>query len=73
MITDRYGNPVRSGGGHAMLIVGYNRAGVIPYFVCKNSWGSTLGQNGYYYLSYDYIIEYAKYGYIVHEIQSDKE
>lgn len=71
VITDRFGNPLRSRGGHAMLIVGYDRAGPIPYFVCKNSWGVAKGVSGYYYLSYDYLIEYAKYGYIVHGIRSD--
>lgn len=71
VITDRFGNPLRSRGGHAMLIVGYDRTGPIPYFVCKNSWGTTKGVAGYYYLSYDYLIEYAKYGYIVHGIRSD--
>ena len=54
-----------------MLIVGYDRAGLIPYFICKNSWGAAKGDGGYYYLSYDYLIEYAKYGYIVHGIRSD--
>lgn len=71
VVTDRFGNPLRSRGGHAMLIVGYDRTGPIPYFVCKNSWGAAKGNGGYYYLSYDYLIEYAKYGYIVHDIRSD--
>ena len=71
VITDRFGNPLRSRGGHAMLIVGYDRTGPIPFFICKNSWGATKGVAGYYYLSYDYLIQYAKYGYIVHGIRSD--
>ena len=71
VIADAYGNPLRSRGGHAMLIVGYDRSGPVPYFVCKNSWGDSKGVAGYYYLSYDYLIEYAKYGYIVHGIRSD--
>ena len=71
VVTDRFGNPLRSRGGHAMLIVGYDRTGPIPYFVCKNSWGDAKGNAGYYYLSYDYLIEYAKYGYIVYGIRSD--
>lgn len=74
VILDRYGNPLRSRGGHAMLIVGYDRTPVapLPYFICKNSWGENKGVSGYYYLSYDYICTYAKYGYIVTEMSHNK-
>lgn len=71
VILDRYGNPLRSRGGHAMLLVGYLKNAPIPYFIFKNSWGEDRGNDGYYYLSYDYVKEYAKYGYIVHEMRSD--
>ena len=50
-----------------MLIVGYNRPG--GYFIVKNSWGTSRGQNGYVYLSYDYIRTYAKYGYVINGVQ----
>ena len=74
VILDRFGNPLRSRGGHAMLIVGYNRVPEtpIPYFICKNSWGAARGVSGYYYLSYDYIRTYAKYGYIVTQMSTSK-
>ncbi len=74
VILDRFGNPLKSRGGHAMLIVGYDRSpnAPIPYFICKNSWGTARGVNGYYYLSYDYIRTYAKYGYIVTKMNSNK-
>jgi len=71
VILDRFDNPLRSRGGHAMLVVGYSKNAPIPYFILKNSWGAEKGNNGYYYLSYDYVREYAKYGYIVHEIRTD--
>ncbi len=73
VILDPYGNPLPSRGGHAMLVVGYERAPdtPIPYIVCKNSWGPDKGVDGYYYLSYDYIRTYAKYGYIVTEMRTD--
>lgn len=64
LIRDPYGNPLRSRGGHAMLLVGYDRSAPLPYFIFKNSWGST-GVGGYYYLSYDYVRYYSKYGYVV--------
>lgn len=71
VILDSYGNPKSSGGGHAMLMVGYDRTGPIPYFIAKNSWGANVGHSGYYYFSYDYIRMYAKYGYIVYNIRED--
>ncbi len=71
VILDQYGNPLQSFGGHAMLIVGYDRSGAIPYFIIKNSWGDDFGADGFMYLSYDYISQYAKYGYIVYNIRQD--
>jgi hypothetical protein len=61
------GNPLPSVGGHAMLVVGYNRPQ--EYFIVKNSWGTSYGQSGYVYLSYDYIRTYAKYGYVINEVE----
>jgi hypothetical protein len=71
VILDAYGNPQKSRGGHAMLIVGYDRSSPLPYIICKNSWGTGTGDSGYYYLSYDYVRTYAKYGYIVEQIRTD--
>jgi C1A family cysteine protease len=74
IILDQYGNPLQSAGGHAMLIVGYDRCGEngsLPYFIIKNSWGDDFGVDGYMYLSYDYLSQYAKYGYIVYNIRKD--
>jgi C1A family cysteine protease len=61
------GDPVGSVGGHAMLVVGYNRSQ--EYFIVKNSWGTSRGQAGYVYLSFDYVRTYAKYGYIITEVE----
>ena len=33
-------------GGHAVVIVGYN--GVEGYWICKNSWGTDWGENGFF-------------------------
>lgn len=38
---DSYGNPIGGEGGHAMLIVGYNRT--FGYFIVKNSYGTEFG------------------------------
>ncbi len=37
-------------GGHAILIVGYDDAG--KYFIVKNSWGTSWGENGYFRIAY---------------------
>jgi C1A family cysteine protease len=71
VLTDAFGNPLQSRGGHAMLIVGYDRNGPLPFFIVKNSWGTVSGVQGYYYLSYDYVRTYAKYGYVVNALRTD--
>ncbi len=53
-------------GGHAMLIVGYNRAD--QYFIVKNSWHATWGHNGYGYFSYNFMRSCAKYGFVVDSV-----
>jgi len=36
---------------HAILAVGYTKVGILEAFICKNSWGTGWGANGYIYLS----------------------
>ena len=57
------GNPAGAYGGHAMLMVGYSKAG--NYFIFKNSWGTAVGHSGYFFLTYEYLQTYAKYGYVL--------
>lgn len=40
-------------GGHAMIIVGWDSK--VNAFIVKNSWGSTWGQGGFWYMSPDYL------------------
>ena len=40
-------------GGHAVLAVGYDDAKQV--FIIRNSWGSTWGDKGYFYMPYAYI------------------
>jgi hypothetical protein len=60
------GQPSPTIGGHAMLLVGYDRPH--SYFVFKNSWGSNHGHSGYFFVSYDYLRTYGKYGYVVTQV-----
>jgi papain like protease len=76
VILDQHGNPLRSAGGHAMLIVGYNRIAPKPFFIMKNSWGKELdgvplGKDGYFFMSYDYVRRYAKNGFIITRLRTD--
>ena len=34
-------------GGHVVSIVGYDNAGPVPFWICKNSWGDTWNGDGY--------------------------
>jgi len=42
-------------GGHALLIVGYNR--ITRMLKIRNSWGPEWGDKGYFYVSIDYILD----------------
>jgi C1A family cysteine protease len=42
-------------GGHAMLVVGYDNGE--GRFICRNSWGSNVGDAGYFYMPYAYLLD----------------
>jgi hypothetical protein len=46
-------------GGHCMLIVGYerNEADGTLTFLCRNSWGTSWGDNGHCYMPEEYLID----------------
>lgn len=64
-VLDSKGNPVGRG-GHAMLVVGYNRQK--QYFIVKNSWGRGWGHSGYAYLHYNLARSCFKYGYVIDQV-----
>ena len=43
-------------GGHAVTLVGYSRPS--KWFIAKNSYGEAWGDKGYFYIPFDYIIQY---------------
>lgn len=43
-------------GGHAVKAVGYDDAK--RWFIVKNSWGESWGDKGYFYMPYDFIVNY---------------
>ncbi|MBF0555058.1 MAG: fibronectin type III domain-containing protein [Nitrospirae bacterium] len=47
-------------GLHAILLVGYNDAQ--QYFIVKNSWGSSWGENGYYRIAYSQVTSVVGFG-----------
>lgn len=44
-------------GGHAICVVGYSDSE--QQFICRNSWGSSWGMNGFFRMPYAYIVDYA--------------
>ena len=40
-------------GGHAVLLVGYNRTKKV--FIARNSWGTNWGDKGYFYMPFDIV------------------
>lgn len=69
-VLDSNGNPIGRG-GHAMLLVGYNRTE--EYFIVKNSWGRGWGHDGYGYLHYNLIRSCFKYGFVVDAVEPPPE
>jgi C1A family cysteine protease len=53
-------------GLHAILIVGYSeRNDGKSFFIIRNSWGTHWGDNGYAYLSYDYLSKYKRGSWVI--------
>lgn len=44
-------------GGHAVLCVGYLLIGGWLYFICRNSWGSNWGKEGYFFMPAKYLLD----------------
>ena len=40
-------------GGHAVVCVGYDDKS--QRFICRNSWGTSWGDKGYFYMPYNYL------------------
>ncbi|MFC1713348.1 C1 family peptidase [Candidatus Poribacteria bacterium] len=64
-VLDQNGTPIGRG-GHAMLVVGYNRPS--QYFIVKNSWSRGWGHDGYAYFHYNLVRSCFKYGFVVDSV-----
>ena len=64
-VLNQNGSPIGFG-GHAMLVVGYNRPK--QYFIVKNSWGRGWGHDGYAYFHYNLVRSCFKYGFVVDKV-----
>ena len=51
------------GGGHAMLVVGYDDNTYGGSFLIQNSWGEDWGKNGYVWVAYEDFAEYTRGAY----------
>lgn len=65
-LLDSNGQPLVRG-GHAMLMVGYDRQN--QYFIVKNSWGLGWGHAGYGHFHYDFVRSCLKYGFTVSAVE----
>lgn len=65
---DDDGEPLAAWAGHAVLVVGYDRA--LGRFEAKNSWGLGAGNQGYIRLTYDYIRTHASAAGVVLQVRS---
>lgn len=48
--------------GHSVALVGYKKSNLFPgggYFIFRNSWGKGYGDQGYGYVTFDYVKKYA--------------
>lgn len=65
-VLDSNGDPIGRG-GHAMLVVGYNRNE--QYFILKNSWRRSWGHDGYGYFHYNFVRSCFKYGFVIDKVE----
>jgi C1A family cysteine protease len=45
-------------GGHAMTAVGWKRMNNQDYLICENSWGNTIGDQGFWYVPIAYLTKF---------------
>jgi len=66
-LTDEINTPPYGMGGHEMVITGFDDNGTATdskgnvhtgLLVLRNSWGETVGDNGNYYMTYDYFVKF---------------
>jgi C1A family cysteine protease len=43
-------------GGHAVMVVGYKQINGHLHYICRNSWGRSWGDKGYFYMPFEYLL-----------------
>jgi C1A family cysteine protease len=57
-------------GGHAVLLVGYNDN--LKLFIVRNSWGDDWGDDGYFFMPYEYVLSsYCRDFWVLVNVESD--
>lgn len=64
-------NPSQCYGGHAICLVGWNPN--TRMFKFKNSWGTGWGENGYGYISYEYVRDFCWDAWMIKDINVTRE
>ncbi|MEH7151360.1 C1 family peptidase, partial [Bacillus thuringiensis] len=59
----------KSRGGHAVVVVGYDEKN--SWFIVRNSWGNTFGDQGYVYMNYQTLLDLTSgYGFVASPVSS---
>jgi len=67
VVLDDDGDPAEPGGGHAMVMVGYDMPN--RRVIVKNSWGEDWGDKGYCHMTLDYLEVYGRRGFWVKKVR----
>jgi hypothetical protein len=68
--TWEYDSTVKNGGGHVVVLCGYDDNRKV--FIAKNSWGTAVGNKGYFDLTYNFIQKCCSWGNYITDVTDPK-